>query len=632
MDKPWLDIRIWGALLVAAVALAAFSVLPWLEFVRYDDSLYVVHNDVVQRGLTLSGITWAFATFTAGNWHPLTWLSHLLDVSLYGMWAGGHHLTSLGLQTANGILLFWALARLTRAPWPSLAVALLWVAHPLRVESVAWVSERKDLLSGFFALLTLWLYARYAERPAARRMALVVLSFGLGLMAKPMLVTLPCVLLLLDGWPLGRWRLLPAESGGSWFSRLVTGTWPLVREKLPLFGLAAGVSLVTPIAQRHADAIRDLVEVPPFWRVTDALWDTFVYLRQTVWPVDLTALYPYTSEWLTPGSLLLAVMVVVLACWAAWKCRRRWPWVTVGWLWYAGMLFPVSGIIPIGAQAQADRYSYLPQIGLLLLGVWSARALLARLAEPARARLWGGAAVATATAVLAAMTWVQVGFWRDSTALFASAVDAYPDNYMARYALGITLVEADRPADAESHLAAAAAIAPQFPGHFFALAVSLAKQGRHVEAIREYRRVLMMTPDDAKALYLFGVSLYNTGNWREAVAAVRASVRLRPEVAEPSLVLAWWLATDPDPVRRDGREAVRLARRICQTGEGKLSSSAWNTLAAAHAECGQFSEAVAAAREAIRLAGSSGAGIPAVLNERLAAYEHQQPWREPRVK
>ncbi|MFA5206322.1 MAG: hypothetical protein WC708_18145, partial [Lentisphaeria bacterium] len=267
MVKPWRDIRGWGALLVAGVALAAFSPLPWLEFVRYDDGVYVVQNEVVVRGLTWPGLRWAFTTFTAGNWHPLTWLSHLLDASLYGLWAGGHHLTSLGLQAANGVLLFWALARLTRTPWPSLAVALLWVVHPLRVESVAWVSERKDLLSGFFALLTVWLYARYAERPAARRMALVALVFALGLMAKPMLVTLPFVLLLLDGWPLGRWRRPPASGRVALIEiPLVAGGWPLVCEKLPLFGLSALFSGVTLVAQRHDDAIRDLAEVPPFWR------------------------------------------------------------------------------------------------------------------------------------------------------------------------------------------------------------------------------------------------------------------------------------------------------------------------------------------------------------------------------
>ncbi|MFA5204831.1 MAG: tetratricopeptide repeat protein, partial [Lentisphaeria bacterium] len=286
------------------------------------------------------------------------------------------------------------------------------------------------------------------------------------------------------------------------------------------------------------------------------------------------------------------------------------------------------GIIPIGAQAQADRYSYLPQIGLLLLGVWSGRALLARWAEPVRARLWGGAAVATATVVLAAMTWVQAGFWRDSVALFASAVDAWPGNYMARYALGISLVEADRPADAEPHLAAAAAIAPQFPGHFYALAVSLSRQGRHAEAVRECRRVLLMTPEDAKAQQLLGMELYRTGRRQEAVQALKAAVRLRPEVAEPALILAWWLATDPDPARRDGAAAVRLARTVCESPEGRASPSAWNTLGAALAEGGRFPEAVAAMREAIRLARDAGINPDKKLAERLAAYERGQPWRE----
>ncbi|MEI8078366.1 MAG: glycosyltransferase family 39 protein, partial [bacterium] len=230
MLKPWRDIRVWGALLVAGVALAAFSPLPWLEFVFYDDGDYVVNNDHVRGGLTLAGLRWAFTNVSTGNWHPLTWLSHLLDVSLYGMWPGGHHVTSLLLHAVSGVLLFLALARLTRAPWPSLAVALLWVAHPLRAESVAWISERKDVLSVFFALLTLWCYARYAERPSPRRMAAVIVTFTLGLLAKPMLVTLPCVLLLLDYWPLQRLR--PPEAG---FGNLLAAGWHRVREKWPLF-------------------------------------------------------------------------------------------------------------------------------------------------------------------------------------------------------------------------------------------------------------------------------------------------------------------------------------------------------------------------------------------------------------
>ena len=655
------DIRIWGALVVAAAALAAFSLLPELGFVRYDDDLYVFQNRVVCQGLTCGNWWWALTTFTASNWHPLTWWSHLLDVSLYGLWPGGHHVTSLLLHVANGVLLFWVLARLTRALWPSLAVALLWVVHPLRVESVAWVSERKDVLSGFFALLTLWLYARYAERPTPRRLGAVTVTFALGLMAKPMLVTLPCVLLLLDFWPLARFKrrsgvgLLSLGEGATrdLFSR---ANLSLVREKLPLFLLAALAAGITLVAQRRGAAVRDFEEVPLFWRLTDMVWDTFAYVRQTVWPPDLAVIYSGTREWLTPGTLLVALTVVILGFWAAWACRWRRPWVTVGWLWYAGVLFPVSGIVSIGSQAQADRYSYLPQIGLLILVVWTCRAWLCRLTgeheetlwpgQPSgdpladagaplssgRGWLWGGAAVGTITILLAGMTWVQTGFWRNSVTLFASAVDAYPQNCRARYGLGVSLLEAGQPAAAEPHLAVAAAIAPQFPDHFFALAFCLAGQGRHAESVREYRRALQMTPDNTKAYYLLGVELDKMGRRSAALKAVRTSLQLQPAAMEPGLTLAWWLATDPDPARRDGAEAVRLAQNVCRTGEGKLSPSAWNTLAAAQAECGQFSEAVAAAREAIRLAGSTGAGIPAVLNERLAAYEHQQPWREPRVK
>lgn len=541
--RCWQDVRGWGGPLVFLAALVAFQALPGLGFVAYDDGVYVVQNPVVGQGLSWPGLAWAFSTFTAGNWHPLTWCSHLLDVSLYGLRPGGHHLTSLLLHALNGALLFLALARLTRLPWPSLAVALLWAVHPLRVESVAWISERKDVLCGAFAFLALWLYARHAERPSAARLTAVAAALAAGLLAKPMLVTLPCLLLLLDYWPLGRFQLPPAGAPlAAWWR----AAGPLIKEKLPLLALAAAVAGVTVIAQRHDDAMRSMEEVPVFWRVADTIWDLFVYLRQTVWPVGLAPLYPYASGWLTPAALLTALTVTAAGFWAAWRCRATQPFITAGWLWYAGMLVPVCGLIPIGAQAQADRYTYLPQVGLLILLVWSVRAVLRQAAagdlrKPLR---WGAAAVAAATVVFAAMTWFQTGFWRNSITLFAAAADANPDCYPAHYALGAALAQAGAPEAGVPHLAAAAALAPQFPGHFRALAAALARQGRLADAEREYRRVLLFTPDDAVAAYQLGLLYAWAGRLQDALALWQTATRQRPEWPAPRQALIQFQADE----------------------------------------------------------------------------------------
>ena len=534
--SKWQDVRIWGGPLVVLAALAAFQALPGLGFVAYDDGVYVVQNPVVGQGLSRSGVAWAFSTFTAGNWHPLTWCSHLLDVSLYGLWPGGHHLTSLLLHALNGALLFLALARLTRRPWPSLAVALLWAVHPLRVESVAWISERKDVLCGTFAFLALWLYARHAERPSAARLTAVAAALAAGLLAKPMLVTLPCLLLLLDYWPLRRFQLPPAGAPILAWWRAAA---PLLREKVPLLVMAVAMASVTVIAQRHDDAMRSWEEIPAFWRGADTMWNLFVYIRQTAWPVGLTPIYPYTSSWLTPAALLTALVVVVAGFWAAWRGRATQPFVTAGWLWYAGMLVPVCGLIPIGAQAQADRYTYLPQVGLLIVVVWSVRAGLRQAAggdlrKPLR---WGATAVVTATVVFAAMTWFQTGFWRNSITLFAAAADANPDSYPAHYALGAALAQAGAPEAGVPHLAAAAALAPQFPGHFRALAAALARQGRLADAEREYRRVLLFVPDDAIAAYQLGLLYAWTGRPHEAQTLWQTAARRRPAWPAPRLAL-----------------------------------------------------------------------------------------------
>jgi tetratricopeptide (TPR) repeat protein len=434
----------WRPLLFAAglVLLTALVYAPVLRhgFVNYDDNLYVSGNPVVRQGLTWEGLRWAWTAAVACNWHPVTMLSHMLDVELYGVRPGWHHLTNLLLHLANVVLLFEVLRRMTGATWRSAAVAALFAVHPLHVESVAWISERKDVLSGLFFLLTLGAWLRYVRRPAAGRYLLALLAFALGLLAKPMLITLPFVLLLLDVWPLGRLPLaaMPAASERTERRRALRA---LLLEKLPFVVLAVAVSAVALYTQRGAMA--SLAALPLRRRAANALVSYVVYLGKSLWPSRLAVIYPLPPSIPLWKAALAAALLAALTALALARLRRA-PWLAVGWLWFAGMLAPVSGLVQVGRQAMADRYTYLPSIGLFIAVVWSAHAL-AQAALPGelpargpgatrRALLGAGAAVVIAALALTAR--VQVGAWRDSLTLFRHAAAVTDGNYVAAFHLG----------------------------------------------------------------------------------------------------------------------------------------------------------------------------------------------------
>src|SRR5208337_1542954 len=427
-------------LILTAVTIGAFWQLKDNGFITYDDPAYISENPQVQGGLSRSGFLWAFsATTVAGNWHPLTWLSHMLDCQLYGVNPRGHHLTSLFIHLVNTLLLFWVWVRLTKRLWPSALVAALFAVHPLHVESVAWAAERKDVLSAFFWLTTMWAYLRYVERPGMGRYLLLPLSFALGLMAKPMLVTEPFVLLLLDYWPLGRWPQRPVVNSGRKKGKPTPGSgphpaaWRLAWEKAPLFVLAAISCLITIIMQKGAGAVASMDKLPLGARLSNALVAYVSYLVKMLWPRNLAVFYPHPLSgfpgWQIAGAGLLLAGVTALVL----RGARRYPYLPVGWFWYLGTLAPVIGIVQVGAQAMADRYTYLPLIGVFIILAFGAADLGAG-RRPRQLAL----AASFSLALLACLifSWRQAGYWRNSQTIFTQDLAVTGNNSIAYSNLG----------------------------------------------------------------------------------------------------------------------------------------------------------------------------------------------------
>jgi tetratricopeptide (TPR) repeat protein len=501
-------------------------------FINFDDGPYVTANPHVQDGLSWDGLVWAFTTTHFNFWHPLTWLSHMLDCQLYGLNAGGHHFSSLLLHIANTLLLYVVLQGMSGRFWQSAFVAALFGVHPLRVESVAWVAERKDVLSTLFWMLTMGLYLRYAKRPAPHRYLLVVLSFVLGLMAKPMLVTLPFVLLLLDYWPLGRFQSGTATNRTQGFTNplLIPSTVArLIFEKLPLFIIAAISSAVTYLTQYHGEAVKPLTVYPADVRIANALVSYVKYMGKMIWPQNLGIFYPHPGSTLPlwqvnlSGLLLVAVSILVI------RQARSHPYLPVGWLWYIGTLIPVIGLVQAGDQAMADRFTYAPLIGLFIIVAWGLADVFERL--PRRGIVLGTAS-AGILAVLMLGSWIQTQRWRDSITLFEHTLGVTGPNALAHTNLGIALADDGRLPEAIFHYSEALEIKPQYVGARLNLGSTFSRQGRLNDAIAQYREVVRIKPDYADALFNLGNALAHQGKLDEAIAYYSDVLRLKPDDAE----------------------------------------------------------------------------------------------------
>jgi len=564
-------------LMLVLSVLAVYGQTLGFGFIGYDDPEYVLANPWVRQGLTWEGLRWAFTTFHFANWFPLTWLSLMLDVEIAGLDPHQFHLGNLLLHVASTLLLFQLLDRATRDRWKSAWVAALFALHPLHVESVAWVAERKDVLSTLFWFLSMLLWLRWIERPGAVRYAAASLAFALGLLSKSMLVTLPGVLLLFDFWPLGRHR--------------ERGLFLLVREKLPLLALAAASSATTLIAQRAGGAVGSLDAYPIAARLANAVVSTAAYLEQTFWPTGLAVFYPHpgrevpVSAWLGSALLLAGISAGVTLL------RRSRPYLAVGWLWYLGTLLPVIGIVQVGFQARADRYTYVPLVGVFILLAWGVPELLGR-----RPRLLGAAAVASLAAA-ATLAYLQCGYWRGSIPLFEHAIEVTAENAIARNNLASAYYQRNAPGDLErsvAHYAEAVRIDPSYATALNSFAGALLKLGRVEEAIDRWSEAVQTRPHYTAALCNLCGALSRVGRLAEAEQRCNQALLVDPQPACAHYNLGHlYLQQSRIP---EAESHLQAAVRIAP-----LDTDARVTLAVALATQGRFDQAIAQYDEVLRL-------------------------------
>ena len=645
---------------LVAVTWAVFGQTLAHDFVNFDDHVYVYENPLVVRGLSTEGIIDAFTHTHARNWHPLTTISHMLDCQLYGLNAGGHHLTNVILHTISVLLLFLVLKQMTGGLWQSAFVAALFAIHPLHVESVAWIAERKDVLSAVFFMLTLAAYARYARAPSPARYLLVALLFAFGLMSKPMLVTLPFVLLLLDYWPLGRLGDQKSEVG-SRLRRLIT-------EKVPLFALSVLSCVATLFAQRQGPSAID--QLPFLWRLNNAFVSYVTYIWQMLWPVRLAVFYPHPNDRLPLVEVIVAIAFLVGVSLLVIYLRRTKPYLVTGWFWYLGMLIPVIGLVQVGEQAHADRYTYLPQIGLYIMIAWMVGDLLSE-PTPRAGRALVGVVAAIAIMSLGVRALGQASYWKNSETLwnhtlavtgendvahnnlgflflrsgeldkaisqFQAALNIRSRNTETHYSLGAALIQSNLGNalarkqlwdEAIDHLQEAVRLRPDYADAYFNLGSVLFQQGRIDQAIAQWQKALTIRPRDAEAHRNVASALRKQGNVKEAISEYEQALNITPEDSVTLNNLAWILATSSDASMRDGARAVTLAMKAVQASGGTDPNFA-RTLAAAHAEAGQFADAVAIAEAAKALASTqSKPELASRLEKEIALYRARVAVRE----
>jgi tetratricopeptide (TPR) repeat protein len=513
-------------LLLVTCTLAIYNTVNQNGFINYDDDVYVTGNRHVQAGLHLSTIQWAFTTLDAANWHPLTWISHALDYQLFKLNPAGHHYINLLLHCANVVLLFLLLADATKRPWPSLMTAAIFAVHPLNVESVAWVAERKNVLSMLFLLLALRAYQRYASKPSIGKYAVVFLLFACGLMVKPQVITLPFLLLLWDYWPLRRIHF-GAASDTEEGSRSLGA---LFLEKVPLLALSAGSALVTIAAQQAGGAVRSAIEYPVAVRIENALGAYFDYVGRMFWPLRLSPMYPHPGNSLLGWQIAVAALFVIAVTGLVLRYREK-RYLAVGWFWYLGALVPMIGLVQVGQQATADRYMYLPMIGLLLMLCWG----LADWAGKRKPRVIAlGALVALSLIVLGALTYRQTSLWHDSETLWTHAVSATKDNYVAHINLGETFLNQARTEEATVHFRAAVEIRPTDPAAHLNLGNCERRQKNFGGALQEDQAVLRLTSDKSLRAYAFvnmGSDYRLLQDYPRAKESYEAGLRVNPEAA-----------------------------------------------------------------------------------------------------
>jgi len=608
------------AFLLALVTFVAFMPILNNDFINFDDDNYITENPWIKNGITLDAIKWAFTTIAVGYWHPLAWFSHILDWSLFSSWAGGHHLVSLLFHIGAVLFLFLFLNKTTQQLWPSAIVAALFAVHPLRVESVAWAAERKDVLSMFFGMATLYAYAFYVEDKKISRYLLCLFLFILALMSKPMMVTIPFVLLLIDYWPLQRWqKTIPAQPVQT---QLATAQLPknkkkkkrknivmpteqaktplpvqntkqltihLLKEKIPFFGLSGIASLVTLWAQQKGGSLASLDKLPFFDRLANALVSYAAYLGKMFYPANLAIFYPYQelSGWQIAGAVFLLLIITTAALFFI----RKAPFFIVGWLWYLGTLVPVIGLVQVGNQAMADRYTYFPSIGISIMLVWGVLLLVPK--EKMRKFILAPLSAVTLL-ILAILSWHYCQAWKDSIAIFSHALNATKNNYLAHNNLGVALDEAGKTKEAVLHYRAALDIHPGHDSALVNLGAALAAAGKSEEAAAFYQKALETNPDNAHAHTNWGAALAAAGKKQEAIAHYRKAIRIDPHLAEAHFNLGNLLAAEGK-----NTEAEACYRQAIQANP--QHSKAHYNLAELLLKSGRTDEAIAHLKKTVEL-------------------------------
>ena len=611
---PW-----FICLTLAIVTLAAYYGVWNHGFLGFDDLTYIKGNDHVRPGLTVDGIAWAFQTSELGHWHPLTWISHMAVAGAFSPdRAAAHIVVNLLLHIASVLVLYLTLFAATGREGRSFVVAALFALHPMHVESVAWIAERKDVLSGLFWMLTMYAYVRYAKKPGAGRYVLIALFLTIGLLAKAILVTLPLCMLLLDFWPLRRIRGL---GGDQPFGKLVV-------EKLPLFGIVGAVSWVAVVMYR--DAVVNMVGTFSFaGRASNALVSYSVYLKQSFWPTGLALFYPYPEEPMVGVAALSAGLLLVISVAALWFARRL-PYLFVGWFWFVGTLVPVIGLaVQTGEQAHADRFTYLPHIGLFVALVWGIADAVGRLRHGKRILQ---AATAIVLLMFANLAMLHQRTFRNTLAVFQHALEVTERNHVAHHFVGLELARLGRIEEATEHWRAAVRANPHYAPSHVNLGLELARKGQNLGAIQHFETALEREPGQVTAHFNLANNRYAVGDAAAAVEHWRLTLEYDPDHSDAGLRLAWTLATDPDDSLRDGAEAVELAERFLR-GNDPPTLHQRDLTAAAYAEAGRFDDALATIDEALRLAESANQPKAVrILRSRRGRYEDGNPLRAPRTE
>jgi tetratricopeptide (TPR) repeat protein len=655
-------------LFLIAISLAVFGQTLRYDFVNFDDDLYVYNAPAIQAGLTVKGLALAFTSPHARNWHPLTTISHMLDCQLYGLKAGGHHATNVLLHIIAVLLLFRVLRQMTGAVWKSATVAALFAVHPLHVESVVWVSERKDVLSAVFFLLMLDAYLRYTRARSVTRYLAVAALFAAGLMSKPMLVSVPVILLLLDYWPLRRFEQVSSTKGTAKIAKF-GDQWRVIRdlflEKVPLLVLSTVFCVITFVLQKRATGA-----IPPLpfpWRVQNAFVGYVIYAWKILWPTQLAVFYPHPNDTLAIWEVVFAILLLLAVTAAAIIFRSQRPYLLTGWFWYLVMLVPVIGVVQVGEQGHADRYTYLPHIGLFVVVVWFAADVAAVRRSTSRIAVTSAIVIIVA---LACAEFIQTSYWRNSETLWTHALAVTADNDVAHnnlgylcadrgeldkaishfenalrirsskldphYSVGSAFVHVNladalgrkgQPDEAMVHYEEAMKLQPNYANAYYNRGNILFAEGRIDEAMADWEKTLQIQPNDADAHTCIGNALLRRGSLSEAVAHYERAIALAPEDPHSRINIAWVLATAPDASIRDGIKAVEFAQQAVKLSRSN-DPKFLRTLAAAYAESSRFSEAITTAKQAIVIATIQGkSGFANVLDGDLRLYRDHVPLR-----